>query len=178
MAELITIARPYAEAVFAYAKEKDQLAKWSEELMNLAIIASNEEMQGVLANPAYSSEKIIDIFSAVMGKNLTNEGKNLLTVMAENKRLLSVPKVSTVFEELKRIEEGRFRATVISAVEVTAEQKKILSVALNAKFNAQVEISYEKDSSLIAGIKIKVGDWVVDGSALSQINKLGAAIAQ
>jgi len=70
------------------------------------------------------------------------------------------------------------RATVISAREVTVEQKKILSAALNAKFDAEVEITYEEDSSLVGGIKIKVGDWAIDGSAVSQLNKLGAAIAQ
>ncbi len=178
MAELMTIARPYAEAVFTNAKEKGQLAEWSEQLANLATIASDEAMELILATPGYSTEKIIDIFVAVMGKSLTNEGKNLLTVMAENKRLSSLSEVSIAFESLKTLEEGRVRATVISAKKVTVEQKKILSAALNAKFDTEVEVSYKKDPTLIAGIKIKVGDWVIDGSALSQLNKLGAAIAQ
>jgi F-type H+-transporting ATPase subunit delta len=178
MAELMTIARPYAEAAFAMAKEKNQLAQWSEELANLATIAADSAMQAMIANPAYSEENVLSVFESVMGANLTQEGKNLLNVMAENKRLAALPALSETFEELKALEEKRVRATVITAQEATVEQKKLLSAALNAKFDAEVEIQYEEDPSLIAGIKIKVGDWAIDGSAVSQLNKLGAAIAQ
>jgi len=178
MAELMTIARPYAEAAFAIAKEKNQMTEWSEELANLAAIASDEAMQAMIANPAYTEENVLSVFESVMGANLSAEGKNLLAVMAENKRLAALPELSDTFEELKAVEEKRVRATVISARKATVEQKKKLSAALNAKFDAEVEITYEEDPSLIAGIKIKVGDWAIDGSAVSQLNKLGAAIAQ
>jgi len=178
MAELMTIARPYAEAAFATAKDNNQLAEWSEELANLAVIASDEAMQAMIANPSYAGSDIVSVFETVMDSNLTKEGKNLLTVMAENKRLAALPAVAEAFEELKAVEEKRVRATVISARKATVEHKKQLSAALNAKFDAEVEITYEEDPSLIAGIRIKVGDWAVDGSAVSKLNKLGAAIAQ
>ena len=178
MAELMTIARPYAQAAFATAKDNNQLAEWSEELANLSTIASDEAMQAMIANPAYAAADIVSVFEAVMGSNLTKEGKNLLTVMSENKRLAALPILAEAFEELKAIEEKRVRATVISARKTTVEQKKQLSAALNAKFDAEVEITYEEDPSLIAGIQIKVGDWAIDGSAVSKLNKLGAAIAQ
>jgi F-type H+-transporting ATPase subunit delta len=178
MAELMTIARPYAEAAFATAKESNQLTEWSEQLANLATIASDDAMQAMIANPAYSEADILSVFEGVMETNLTKEGKNLLAVMAENKRLAALPEVAESFEELKAAEEKRVRATVISARKATVEQKKKLSAALNAKFDAEVEITYEEDPSLIAGVQIKVGDWAIDGSAVSQLNKLGAAIAQ
>jgi len=178
MAELMTIARPYADAAFAIAKEKNQLAEWSDELTNLSSIASDDAMQAMIASPVYSEEDVLSVFESVMGANLTAEGKNLLSVMAENKRLAALPEVSETFEELKAEEDKRVRATVITARKATVEQKKKLSAALNAKFDAEVEISYEEDPELIAGIKIKVGDWAIDGSAVSQLNKLGAAIAQ
>ena len=178
MAELMTIARPYAEAAFEVAKEEGKLADWSEMLANLAAIASNEEMATFMAGPDATTENALSIFTGVMDGNLTDEGKNLLTVLAENKRLIALSDVAEIFEELKAEEEKRVRATVISARKATVEQKKKLSAALNAKFDAEVEITYEEDPSLIAGIKIKVGDWAVDGSALTQLNKLGAAIAQ
>ena len=178
MAELMTIARPYAEAAFAAAKENNQLTEWSEELANLATIASDESMAAMIANPAYAASDIVSVFEAVMDSTLTKEGKNLLTVMSENKRLAALPILAEAFEELKAIEEKRVRATVISARKATVEQKKKLSAALNAKFDAEVEITYEENPALIAGIQIKVGDWAIDGSALSKLNKLGAAIAQ
>lgn len=178
MAELMTIARPYAEAAFATAKENNQLTEWSLELANLATIASDEAMQTMIANPSYAAADIISVFEAVMDSKLTKEGKNLLTVMSENKRLEALPLLAEAFEKLKAVEEKRVLATVISARKATVEQKKQLSAALNAKFDAEVEITYEEDPSLIAGIRIKVGDWAVDGSAVSKLNKLGAAIAQ
>lgn len=178
MAELMKIARPYAEAVFALGKEEESLAAWSEQLANLGVITSDAAMQGMLADPARSSAEMISVYEAVMGDNLTSQGKQLLTVMAENKRLAALAEVAEQFEALKAADEKRIRATVISAFDVTEEQKNKLSAALNAKFDADVEISYEVDASLIGGIKIKVGDWALDGSALSQLNKLGAAIAQ
>lgn len=178
MAELMTIARPYAEAVFTLALEEKKMDAWSEQLANLATIASDEAMQEMLNNPAYSADQTVSVFEAVMGDGLTAEGKNLLQMMAENKRLTALAEVSEMYETLKAAEEKKVRATVISARKPTVEQKKKLSAALNAKFDADVEIEYEVDESLISGIKIKVGDWAVDGSAVSQLNKLGAAIAQ
>lgn len=178
MAQLMKIAKPYADAAFTFAKEKDQLDSWSTQLANLAMIASDEAMVAMLQNPDFTSENVLDVFTSVMGTELTEEAKNLLAVMAENKRLASLPLVSEAFEEMKAIDENKVRATVFSARKATVEQKKKLNAALNAKFNAEVEITYEEDQSLIAGIKIKVGDWVIDGSAQTQLNKLGAAIAQ
>ena len=178
MAQLMTIARPYAEAVFALSQESNNLAAWSEELANLATISQDPAMEAMITNPAYSADQIVSVFTEVMGDNLTTEGKGLLAAMAGNKRLSALSDVSEVFETLKAEAEKRVRATVISARKTTVEQKKKLSAALNAKFDAEVEITYEEDASLIGGIKIKVGDWAIDGSAQSQLNKLGAAIAQ
>jgi len=178
MAELMKIARPYAEAVFALANEEQALAAWSEQLANLSAIAADSSMQAMLDDPARSQADVLSVFEQVMGTNLTAQGKNLLAAMAENKRLPALTEVSGQFETLRAEAEKRVRATVVSAFDVTEEQKNKLSAALNAKFNAEVEIAYEVDASLIGGIKIMVGDWALDGSAQSQLNKLGAAIAQ
>ncbi|MDG4811558.1 F0F1 ATP synthase subunit delta [Hydrogenovibrio sp. 3SP14C1] len=178
MAELITIARPYAEAAFEVAKDEGKLVEWSEQLANLSTIVSDEAMVAYMASTSVTPEDVLKLLVDVMDSNLNSEVKNLLTVMAENKRLDALSEVAEVFEELKATEDKRVRATVISARKATVEQKKKLSAALNAKFDAEVEITYEEDPSLISGIKIKVGDWAIDGSALSQLNKLGAAIAQ
>jgi len=178
MAELMTIARPYAQAAFSAAKEGNSLSKWSEELANLAMIASDEAMAKMIANPAYATSDMLSVFDSVLGSNLSKEAKNFLNVLSENKRLAALPIIAEAYEELRAIEEKRVRATVISAQETTVEQKKQLSAALNAKFDAEVDITYEEDPSLIAGIQIKVGDWAIDGSAVSKLNKLGAAIAQ
>jgi len=178
MAQLMTIARPYAEGVYALAKEEGNVSIWSEILANLSLISQDKAMKVMIQSPQYSADSIVSVFTEVMGDNLTTEGKNLLIAMAEKKRLAALSDVAEVFETLKARDEKRVRATVISALEVTNEQKNKLSAALNAKFDAEVEITYEEDASLIGGIKIKVDDWAIDGSAMMQLNKLGAAIAQ
>jgi len=178
MAQLITIARPYANAAFEAAEDAGKLTEWSEELANLALIASDDDMAALIANPEVATDKVLDIFTTLMGSNLSTEVQNLLAVMAENKRLSTLPDVSNLFEDLKAAAEKRVRATVISARKLTVEQTKKLSAALNAKFDAEVEINSEVDKSLISGVKIIVGDWAIDGSAQAQLDKLGAAIAQ
>ncbi len=177
MAQLITIARPYANAAFEAAMDAGKLTEWSQELANLALIASDDDMQGLIANPEIAEDKVLEIFTSIMGSMMT-EVQNLLAVMADNKRLSALAAVSDLFEDLKDVVEKRIRATVVSARKLTVEQTKKLSTALNAKFDAEVEINAEVDASLISGIKIIVGDWAIDGSAQAQLDKLGAAIAQ
>jgi F-type H+-transporting ATPase subunit delta len=178
MAQLITIARPYADAAFANAKEANKLTERSQELVNLATIAADASMQALIANPSSSVKDIMGVFTSVMDGSLSKEGQNLLIVMAENKRLVVLPEVSALFEDLKAEDEKRVRATIFSARKLTVEQNKKLKTALNAKFDAEVEMTTEIDASLISGIKIIVGDWAIDGSAAAQLNKLGAVIAQ
>ncbi len=178
MAELITIARPYAVAAFEAAKEGNTLAEWSEQLNGLAAIASDEAMQDFMNQPSVTANDVAGLLVEIMGSSLTDEAKNFLTVLAENKRLNALSEIAELFQQLKAKEEKRILATVTSAQKPTEEQKKKLSAALNAKFDAEVEVSYEEDPTLIAGVRIRVGDWAIDGSALSQLNKLGAAIAQ
>jgi len=176
MAELMTIARPYAEAVFELAKAENTLNDWSETLQNLATITATEEMQGLLQNPNVSQADKVQVYVDVLGKALNEQVKNLLEVLAENHRLITLPFVSEIFDELKAAEDKRIQATVYTAFEPTKEQQEKLKAALNKKYDAEVDIAYEVDSSLIGGIKIKVGDWVMDGSATAQLKELGAAI--
>lgn len=177
MAELITTARPYAEAAFSFATENKQLAEWSDNLNNLALIAQDDQMTKFIGNPRHSYAEKISIFESVMGSKLSDSVKNLLVALAENGRLNALPDVAKLFDQLKATAEKRVKATVTSAKKPTAEQQRKLSAALNTKFDAEVDIDYVVDASLISGIRIKVGDWVVDNSAVTQLQKLGAAIA-
>lgn len=176
MAELITIARPYAEAVFELAKEQNTVNEWSELLQALAIITADENMQGLLQNPNVSEADKVAVFADILGDALNDQAKNLLHTLAENHRLLTIPFIAELFNELKAEDEKRIQAVVFSAFEATEEQKNKLKAALNAKYNAEVDIDFKLDPSLIGGIKIKVGDWIIDGSAASQLKALGAAI--
>jgi F-type H+-transporting ATPase subunit delta len=177
MAELITTARPYAEAAFSYAKEKNQLNQWSDLLNNLALMVADATMAKLIANPSVSNENKLSVFAGVLGSDLTAEAKNLLTAMAENGRLAAIGLVAQLFGQLKTAEEKRVKAYVVSALEPTVEQKSNLSAALNAKFKAEVDIEYQVDAKLICGLRVSVGDWVIDNTANTQLQKLRAAIA-
>ncbi|MBE0493491.1 MAG: F0F1 ATP synthase subunit delta [Thiomicrospira sp.] len=177
MAELITTARPYAEAAFSFATENKQLAEWSETLNNLALIAEDIQMKKFISNPSHSDTDKVSIFESVMGSKLSDSVKNLLVALADNGRLNALPDVAKLFDQLKATSEKRIKATITSARKPTAEQKSKLSAALNTKFDAEVDIDFVVDESLISGIRIKVGDWVVENTAVTQLQKLGAAIA-
>lgn len=177
MAELITTARPYAEAAFSFAKDKNQLNQWSDLLNNLALIVADSTMAKFIANPSVSNENKLSVFTGVLGSALTSEAQNLLDAMAENGRLATLGLVAQLFGQLKIAEEKRVKAYVVSALEPTVEQKSNLSAALNSKFNAEVDISYQVDQTLICGLRVTVGDWVIDNTANTQLQKLRAAIA-
>jgi len=178
MAELITIARPYAEAAFGYAKQQNALQSWSDVLANLAAISLNDDMAKFLANPAFSKGQKLDVFYGLLGAASEDSAvKNFLDALADQGRLSTLGFVAQLFEELKASEEKRIKASIASAMELNDEQKSKLSAALNSKFGADVDVEYITDSALIAGVRIKVGDWVVENTAVTQIQKLGAAIA-
>ncbi len=178
MADTLTIARPYAEAAFEHAKAGNALAQWSDTLAALAAVAADENAQQVLKNPEISRADKVRLFADVLGDILPDDAKNLLTVMAEHDRLLVLPEVAKVYASMRAAAENRVVAQAVTALEPTAEQKETLEAALKRKFDADVEVSYSVDADLIAGMRVQIGDWVVDGSARTQLNKLRAAIAQ
>ena len=178
MADTLTIARPYAEAAFEHAREKEDLAGWSELLEALALITTDETVRKVLGHPEISTEKKVQLFADTLGDALPEEGRRLLEVMAEHDRLMLLPEVAKIYESLRAAAENRLVAQAVSAMEPTDEQKKTIQAALKKKFDADVDVSFSVDPDLIAGVRLQIGDWVVDGTARTQLQKLRAAIAQ
>lgn len=178
MADTLTIARPYAEAAFEHAKANNALAQWSDLLAALAAIVEDEAARKVIENPEISKADKVKLFAEVLGDDLSEDARNLLQVMADNDRLIVLPDVVRVYESLRAAAENRIAAEARTAMEPTAEQKETLEAALKRKFNADIEVNYTVDPDLIAGMAVRIGDWVVDGSARTQLDKLRAAIAQ
>ena len=112
MAELSTLARPYAEAVFRIAKEKSDLAGWSDRLATLAMIVSDVRMQAVVVDPNTSAASAADIIGSVAGKTLGEVGASLLAVLAQNDRLTLLPEIAAQYEVLKADAEGVLEATI------------------------------------------------------------------
>jgi F-type H+-transporting ATPase subunit delta len=174
MAELSTLARPYAEAVFRLAKEKNALGEWSGRLATLAAIAGNEQMLAVIADPNTSSARAAELIGSIASAD--EAGKNLLGVLAGNDRLTLLPEIAAQYEVLKAEAEGVLEATIVSAQAMSDAQKAELMAALKAKFGRDVEATVEVDESLIGGAVISVGDQVIDGSVKGRLQKMAAAL--
>jgi F-type H+-transporting ATPase subunit delta len=176
MAEAITIARPYANAVFAIAQEKGELKAWSELLAVLAQCVTEPEMQSIITSPAVSDEQAVSVLAEIAGDAMTADAKNFLLLLAENNRLLSLTDITVLFEELREEAEKSMTAEVISARELTKEQQDKISAALKQRLGRDVSLNTSIDESLLGGAIIRAGDLVIDGSALGKLNRLANAI--
>lgn len=177
MAEKSTIARPYAEAVFALAKEQSKLKDWSDVLNTAAIVVSNADMQALISNTNVSKDQVASMILDICGKNFSAEGKNLIKLLAENRRLTLLEEIAAQYEELRAEEEKTIDAEVVSAFEVSAAQQKQIAEKLKARLGREVSLSCRVDPTLLGGAIIKAGDLVIDGSTKGQIQKLSIELA-
>ena len=172
MAELVTVARPYAKAVFQYAIENNQLSDWSEMLGFAAAVAKDPDMVEMLHKPQFTSEQKADLFYSVCSEKLTDAGKNFIYQLAQNKRLIIVPQISELYELLKAEQEKTVDVSVISAFELSEKEETKLSGTLQKRLGREVKISSEVDKTLLGGLLIRAGDLVIDGSVRGKLAKL------
>ena len=176
MAELVTIARPYAEAVFRIALENKALAAWSERLSLLSAFAGDERMHSCIGNPELSAKQKSELFKSLVGGALQVSEANLIDVLAANERLSALPEIAALFEDLKSAQEGVKEATIYSAFPVDEEQRKALIADLEARFKTRLTAEVVVDQSLIGGVKIVVGDQVLDTSVSGKLESLRLAL--
>lgn len=176
MAEVSTIARPYAKAAFSHAESKDELAQWSSVLALASELASHEDMMKVLESPALSAEQKASIFIDVCGDGLTGEAKNFIKVLAEHKRLAALPAITEAFEVLKANREQSIDVEVTSAFEMSAEQQEKLASKLKNNWQKEISIQVKIDKSLIGGVIIHAGDIVIDGSVRGKLSQLAESV--
>lgn len=170
--EKTTIARPYAEAVFGRAQETGKLDLWSDMLGLLSSVVRTPEIAGLIANPKLPRQRLLELMLEIGGGHLSEEGQNLLRLLAANDRLSVLPEIADHYERLKRENQGVIQVQVSSAYALNKTQEATLAEALKAKLGRDIEISSEKDPSLIGGILIRAGDLVIDGSVRGQLHKL------
>ncbi len=177
MAEISTIARPYAVAAFNLAKQQKALAKWSEMLGFASAVANDSQMQAYIQDPKVVSSELQATFLKVCGDKLNEHGQNLIKVLVEYRRLSVLPAISYAFEELKAMDEGTLEAQIIAAAKPSATEVKDLVKRLEVKFGKKIEANVSVDSELIGGIKIIVGDTVIDASVKSQLQNLAYSLS-
>ncbi|WP_100657559.1 F0F1 ATP synthase subunit delta [Alteromonas flava] len=175
MAELTTVARPYATAAFNFAVEQKAVAEWQEMLVFASEVSRNETMKGLLSG-ATAAEQLAEVFINVCGDQLNSNGQNFIKVLAENKRLAALPEIAALYAELKSDYEKEVDVDVTSATELTAAQQAKISASLEQRLARKVKLNCNVDPALVAGVVIKAGDTVIDGSVKSKLNRLADAL--
>lgn len=176
MAELSTLARPYAKAAFEYAVDNNQLAPWYEQLATVAAVAADDSMAGVLNNPSLTAAQQAGKLGDVCGEVLSAELRNFIAVLASNKRLALLPEIYALFSEYKANREKTVDVEVISAFDLADSARNRLAEVLGNKLERQVEVRTSTDSNLLGGVLIRAGDLVIDGSVRGRLNKLSEAM--
>ena len=164
MAEIITVARPYAEAVFRLAKDEKRLLPWGDALTILAAMMENSDAVTYVTHPKRTAQEAEKLIVDVLGDRADSEVKNFIAVLLENHRLTLLPEIARQFELLKSREESVVEATVESAFPLNDAQAAELATTLKAQFGKDIRLSTSVDPNLIGGVRIKVGDDVIDAS--------------
>jgi len=176
MAESVTIARPYAQAIFRLAREGKALAAWSDRLQRLAAIAQDPEMAKVVGNPKFSAGQVAELFVSLTGESGNKELASLIGILAENERLDVLSQIQDIYEQLKSADEGVKEAVVTSAYPLDDAQLKNLMSQLESHFGSKLQPHVEVDAALIGGIKVAVGDQVLDASVRGKLDAMATAL--
>jgi len=176
MAEPSTIARPYAEAAFKLADAQGKLAEWSAALANLAAVAADDRVRAAVGDPNLSAAKDAGLIISILTGKLSGDAENFVRVLAENGRLGVVTEIRAHFEALKNEREGTVEAEVYSAFEMDPAQVADLVARLEKSSGRKVKARVSVDQSLIGGVRIVIGDQVIDGSARAQLAALENAL--
>lgn len=176
MAEPSTIARPYAEAVFKLADAQGKLADWSIALANLSAVAADARVRAAVGDPNLPAAKAAGLVISILAGKLSGDAENFVRVLAENGRLGVVAEIRAHFEALKNQREGTVEAEIHTAFELSPAQLADLVARLEKKTGRKVKARVSVDPALIGGVKVAVGDKVIDGSARAQLGALENAL--
>jgi len=175
MAELATIARPYAEALFRVAKAAD-LNSWSALVSEMAEVAAHPDVRAFAQNPKVSDSDIAAAFTAALKSPVGNEAKNFIGMLVENGRLTLLPEIAEQFFELKNAEQGAADAQIVSAFELSQAQVGELIATLEKKFGRKLNPTVTVDNALIGGVRVTVGDEVLDTSVRAKLQQMHVAL--
>ncbi len=176
MAELATIARPYAEALFRAAKPA-RLNAWAELLSQMAQVAAVPAMIELSHDPRLARPQIAEIFVGALKAAVDDEARNLISLLAENGRLLLLPEIERQFRALKNAYESTGDAEIVSAFPMNDAQVADLVASLEKKFGRKLIATVKIDASLIGGVRVTVGDEVLDTSVKARLERLQDSLA-
>lgn len=175
MAENLTVARPYAEAAFALAKASGRLPAWQDALARLAAAASEPRIAACFTDPRLSPERIAALIATAAG-DLDAEQRNFVALLVENRRLAVLPEIHRLFEALKDEAEKVQVAEVVSAFPLSETQLADLTAALERRLAVKVKARVRVDPELIGGVKIAIGDEVIDASVRGKLDAMATML--
>ncbi|MBV7463048.1 MULTISPECIES: F0F1 ATP synthase subunit delta [unclassified Acidovorax] len=178
MAELATIARPYADALFKAATagagmDLASIADWVDEL---AAIAANPQLRQLADNPKVTADQVFAVFTGVARSALSDTAKNFLRTVIDNGRINALPEVAAQFRALVNRRNGSSDAVVYSAFPMDSAALSEVSAALEKRFGRKLNLAVQQDESLIGGIRVVVGDEVLDTSVKARLEQMKAAL--
>jgi len=169
MAELTTIARPYAEAAFRIARDGNALPVWSEMLRFLADVTADPQAAAALDNPKLTAADKAALLLSIGGERLDTTGRSFVRVLVDAERIAVLPQIRTLFEALKNDADGVAKARIDSAFPLSDGETAELKAALEKRFGKKIEATVNVDPALVGGARITVGDTVIDGTIEAQL---------
>ncbi len=176
MSQLTTLARPYARAAFETAIADGSLKTWSSALGLLAALSQDSRVAGYLSDPSHNTGEQAQALIDLCGNELDAKAQNFVLVLAANKRLVLLPEISALFDELKADYEKTVDVEVISAFGMDQSAESSLVAALKKRLQRDVKLNVTVDRALIGGMIVRAGDLVIDGSVRGRLNKLAESI--
>ena len=181
MAEIATIARPYARAAFRYAAESHALAAWSKLLAAGAAVASDSSAAALFGNPRVVSAELVEFIAGIAtasGAAVDSNGRNFLALLAENHRLGLMAEIAAQFEALRAELENTVDVEVTTAMALSDAQRDRLAAALGKRLGRAVRLHERIDADLLGGAIVKAGDLVIDGSLTGRLARLEQQMSQ
>ena len=177
MSEAITIARPYAQAAFEEAQKLSDLKSWSEALRSLAEAVCYPEVRAVLTSHRVAKHKLESLMGDLLGSNANPQQRNFIRILVDNHRLLVLPEIAAIFENLRAEAEKTVNVVVDSAFELSAAQQEKIVRSLKARMGREIKLVCKVNKELLGGVVIRAGDKVIDGSARTRLGEMAKAFA-
>lgn len=176
MAELDTIARPYARAAFETAAAAGTLAPWGDALARAAGAVGHPDLETLLGNPLVPTADLAALIAELSGGTAGEPGRAFFALLAERNRLVALPAIASQFDALRAEAENRADVEVVSAVPLTDAQRDAYAAAMRRRLGRDVVIHPRVDESVIGGAIIRAGDLVIDGSVKGRLAKLASTL--
>ena len=177
MSEAITIARPYAQAAFDFAKQKGEMKSWSDLLAAAAAAVNDSQVAALIVNPQLTLSQLRELMQALTGDAAGQPGQNFMRLLIEERRLTVLPEIAEQFEQLRAEEEKSVDVEVRSAFALDEAHQQKIAAALKERLGREIRLHCEVDEKLVGGAVIRAGDQVIDGSVRTRLAEMSSALA-